>query len=508
MSRIGTIGTRAAASLAFAAAASLLSTSAFAANTVTTANLGTLSSTPQTYATQAVTAASGAITLAANVSYAVTPPIGAGNFLIAFTLPNGVSFASTPSAAGDGTNCATSVPLSSGGTGSSVTFQAQVIANGKCTVTLNSFLVTGATALQNKTTVGATSLNSAGFNISEQVSGASAGLVLLNEAKATPIALAQSGSELAFLSAAGTQDVGPVIDVSSPSLGTKFKVAGANTTRVDIGALTYGTNGNLNATATGPYNFPGSSASITLTGNFTGIASAYLNPPGGVACAASASAEAALSNVITGTISGSSVTFASVTGAPNPNPFTSANNNTTQTQEVCLYATGSNLIGSNPLGFGTTATISPTSNQADSSTPPALDAYNYNGVVQQFLYATAGTSYPGYLRIVNGSGNTIQVFASVQTDAGSLGSTTVESALAANNNDLVPVSTIASNAGVTLGAFARTTMTVFAPGNPCSSGVLGGTSSLPGLGSCNVGFSLLEVNPSGDVVMMGSGTAP
>lgn len=503
------IGTRAAAGLAFMAAASLLSTSAFAIS-VPTANTGTLSSAPQTYATQAVTGASGAITLAANVSYAVTPPFGAGNFLITFTLPSGVSFASTPSAAGDGTNCATSVPVSSGGTGSSVTFQAQVIANGgKCTVTLSSFLVTGATALQNTTTVnGGTSLNSAGFNISEQVSGASAGLLTLNEAKATPIALAQSGSELAFLSAAGTQDVGPVIDVSSPSLGTKFKVAGANTTRVDIGALAYGTNGNLNATATGPYNFPGSSASITLTGNFTGIASAYLNPPGGGACAASASSEAALSNVITGTITGSTVTFANVTGAPNPNPFTSANNNTTQTQEVCLYATGSNLIGSNPLGFGTTATISPTSNQADSTSPSALDAYNYNGVVQQFLYATAGGSYPGYLRIVNGSGNTIQVFASVQTDGGSLGSTTVESGLAANNNDLVPVSTIASNAGVTLGAHPRTTLTVFAPGNPCSSGVMGGTSSLPGLGSCNVGFSMLEMNPSGDVVMMGSGTSP
>jgi hypothetical protein len=496
------IGTRAAAGLAFMAAASLLSTSAFA-NTVPTANGGALSSSPQSYATQAVTAASGAITLAANVTYAVTPPAASGTFLITFTLPTGVTFTSTPAAAGDGTNCASSVSVSSS-TGSSVTFQATVIKNtGACTITVNSFLVVGATALQNKTTVGATSLNSAGFNISEQVSGASAGLVALNEAKTTPIALAQSGSELSFLSAAGTQDVGPVIDVSSPSLGKQFKVTGVDTTRVDIGALTYGTNGNLNATATGPYNFPGSSASITLTGNFTGIGSAYLNPPGGVACQASASSEAALSNVITGTITGSTVTFASVTGAPNPNPFTSANNGTTQTQEVCLYATGSNLIGSNPLGFGSTATISPTTNQADSSSPSALDAYNYNGVVQQFLYATAGGSYPGYLRIVNGSGNTIQVFASVQTDGGSLGSTTVESGLAANNNDLVPVSTIASSAGVTLGASKRTTLTVFAPGSPCNT-----TAQLPGLGACNIGFSLLEVNPSGDVVMMGSGTAP
>jgi hypothetical protein len=503
MSRIGTIGTRAAAGLAFMAAASLLSTSAFAIN-VPTANTGTLSSSPQSYATQAVTAASGAITLAANVSYAVTPA-ATGTFLITFTLPTGVTFASTPSAAGDGTNCASAVPVTSGGTGSSVTFQATVQKAGACTVTVNSFLVAGATALQSTTTVLGTNLNSAGFNISEQVSGASSGLVGLNEAKSTPIALAASGSELAFFSATSvTQDPTPVIDVSSPSLGTKFQVAAVDKTWVDIGALTYGTNGNLNATATGPYNFPGSSASITLTGNFNGIGSAYLNPPGGVGCATSASTEAGLSNVITGTITGSSVTFANVTGAPNNNPFTSGNNPSVQTQEVCLYATGSNLIGSNPLGFGAAGTISPTTNQADSLPKSALDSYNYNGVVQQFLYAVAGGSYPGYLRIVNGSGNTIQVFASVQADGGSLGTTTVETGLAANNNDLVPVSTIATNAGVTLGAHPRTTLTVFAPGNPCSSG----TSSLPGLGSCNVGFSLLEMNPSGDVVMMGSGTAP
>jgi len=303
--------------------------------------------------------------------------------------------------------------------------------------------------------------------------------------------------------------VAPIaIDVASPSLGTKFKEpspGGADQVLADIGAIVYGTNGNLNATASGAFNFPGSSLSIALTGNFSGVSSAFLHTPGVfTGCKSTAASEGGVAGAISGSISGTTITFANVTGAPNANPFLSANNPSVQAQEICLYASGTTLIGSNPGGFTVAGTISPTTGQADAAAPSALLPYNYNGVVQQILYATAGTSYPGFLRVVNNSANTIQVFASVQADGGSVGTATVETGLAPNNNDLVAVSTIASNAGVTLAANNRTSLTLFAPGAPCSTAV----GALPGLGSCNIAFSLLEVNPDGTVVMMGSGTAP
>lgn len=497
------IGTRAAAGLAFAAAASLLSTSAFAG----------LATTPATYSTQAVSAANGVLTVNGQPTYTAPTGAASGTFLLTFTLPSGVLFSSNPTTTPGGTCTGGGVPTSGGNGSNSAQFTMGTTGTGTCTVVLNAFTITGATALANNTNCsGPNNTSSAGFNISEQVSGSNGGAPP-NEAKATPQCLASSGSELVFQSVAGQQSATPLkIDVTSPSLGTKFLPnAGSDQVLADLGALSYGTNGNLNATATAPYNFPGSTATIALTGNFAGISSAYLDS-GKIgstqACQSTASSEASQPGVVAGTISGNTITFSGVNGGGAANPFVSTNNPSMVNQEICLYASGSTLIGSNPGGFGASASISPTTGQQDSSSQSALASYNYNGVVQQFLYATAGGSYPGYLRIVNGSGNTIKVFASVQTDGGSLGSTTVESGLAANNNDLVPVSTIAANAGVTLGAHPRTTLTVFAPGNPCSSGVLGGTSSLPGLGSCNVGFSMLEMNPSGDVVMMGSGTAP
>jgi hypothetical protein len=499
MSRIRSIGTRAITGLAFGAAAAALASPAFAS--VTTVNHGTLNSSPQPYAIQAVTGAGGALTLSANINYLSLPPTSTGSFLITFALPTGVTFASTPSAAGDGAVCASSVPVSSGGNGSSsVTFTATVNAiTGACRVTLSAFLVSGATALQQPTTLTANSLNSAGFNISEQVTGSNVGGVA-NEATATPIALAYSESELVFNST--NQTAAPVaIDVSSPSLGTKFSNGGTDQVLADIGALNYGTNGAFNATASGPYNFPGSTLSITLSGNFSGIGSAYLDTGNSTgSCAPDATTEAGRTGVVAGTVAANSITFAGVNGGGVNNPFLPANNGTQVPQAVCLYATGTQLLGANPNGFGATASISPTTAQADSVSPSALESIRYNGVVQQLLYATDGPSYPGYVRIVNNSANTVPVFASVQTDSGSVGTATVESGLAGNHNDLVPVSTIAGNAGVT--PSSRMTLTLFAPGT---------SSCVPGLGSfgqCSVGFSLVLLNPSGDVTLMGSGGAP
>ena len=301
-----------------------------------------------------------------------------------------------------------------------------------------------------------------------------------------------------------------MIDISGSILGKQFKTilgtgtcgnaAGTDNLCADLGTLVLIANANSNSTATGPFKFTATAANVTLTGNWSGIGSAVLSAPSVGACKGTASAQTAVTGAVSGTISGSTITFTGLNGGTVVTNLFGATGYgpTGVAYEVCLYAGGTTLIGSNPVTLANAASID-TTTQAD-TTPPGtgIALYNYNGVVQQLLYATAGTSYPGYVRIVNNTASPIQVFASVQPDGGTTGTAQVESALAGFSNDLVPVSTIATNAGVTLGANARTAMTLFAPGPV-------GT---PGTGSAVVGISLLEVNPNGDVVMMGSGTSP
>jgi hypothetical protein len=469
-----------------------------------------------TFATQAVTAASGALTIPAGLihtSPTTALPSTGGSFLITFTLPSGVTFSVAPTAVVSATGglCTTGTinPTNSAAGANSATFSVTVnaaaAAGSTCSVALNGFTVAGATALG--TTTPANS-----YNMSEQVSASTGTAPTFNQNPAVKATLATSASQLTYFTLPGASggNGNQVIDISGSILGKQFKTVlgtgtcgnatGTDNLCADLGTLVLVANANSNSTATGPFKFTATAANVTLTGNWSGIGSAVLSAPSAGACKGTASAQTAVTGAVSGTISGSTITFAGLNGGSVvTNPFGATGYGpTTVTYEVCLYAGGTALIGSNPVTLANSASID-TTNQADTSAPgTGIALYNYNGVVQQLLYATAGTSHPGYVRIINNTASPIQVFASVQPDGGTTGTAQVETALAGFANDLVPVSTIATNAGVTLGANGRTAMTLFAPGPVAT----------PGTGAAVVGISLLEVNPSGDVVEMGSGTAP
>ncbi len=382
------IGTRAAAGFAFMAAASLLSTSAFAdtlfpatpAGPATTKNGGTLSNAANTYATQAVTAANGVLTIASGVVFSQVAGActGAGSFLLTFTLPSGVTFASNPTATGDGT-VYTGVSLSSGGSGSSsVTFSVNSTgAAGTGTVSLGSFQVAGATALGSQTTLIGGKTNSGNFNISEQETGSS--VSGCNESTATAVALALSGSQV--INSTISNAVVPVINVNTPNLGTQFQqpngIPANGQVLADLGVDAIGTNTYLNATASAIYRLSGTSATLTQTGNFQGIASAYIAPAG--PCATTASAEGAVTGAIAGTISGSTITYTGINGFGGATPFTVNNYGTFPQYEVCFYANGTQLIAANP----------------QSGTPP----FPSQGIGSTVLVGTVSQGPPGWGRI-------------------------------------------------------------------------------------------------------------
>jgi hypothetical protein len=492
--RLGGVGVAAAL-----AAGTLMSTTAMAATTFTNAAAN--------YAIEAVSGASGAITIESNAKFAVTGvAAGVGSFLLTITLPPSVQFNGTPTVTGDGTVCVgTATPPTLGGSGSNFaqfTIGAPAAnPGGTCTVTLNSFNVTGATALETPSTQATppTGTSSSGFNVTAQASGASGSLLAVSTT-AIKVALAVSQDEILLLTASGAP--GGVIDVNAPSLGTKFiDSLGVDVSAFNPGLVGYGLTAALNATATGAFNLGSTSGTLVLGGNFGGITAAVLiTPPPAPLCPAAPPSGA---GVFPATLTSSTATFSNVTGPfvpPGPSLVAAS---------VCLYG-GTSVLSANPpntgapaVPFGLTATVgvgTVTANQTLLPSTP-LVGYQYNGVVQPLLYADNGSVYPSFVRIVNNSGATIPVFALVQGDGGSTGTATVESGLKAFNNDTVPVTTIVTAAGVTPGPFGRVSMTLFAPGAP---------PIVPGVCSTEQGvlISGLMGNPDGTFVQMGSGCSP
>ena len=143
---------------------------------------------PATFATQAVTAASGALTIPAGLIYtsqATTAASTAGNFLITFTLPSGVTFSSAPTAVVSGALCAPggTITPTGGGAGAnsatfSVTVAGAVASPNNCSVALNGFTVAGATALGTTTPPNS-------YNISEQVAASTGTTPSFNQATAS-----------------------------------------------------------------------------------------------------------------------------------------------------------------------------------------------------------------------------------------------------------------------------------------------------------------------------------
>lgn len=454
---------------ASAVALSLLATSAWA-------TVPTGASTVPTYATQAVPA-SGAVTLPTtlNVSFTntfATCPAG-GTVTYQFTLPSGVTFTTNPTATASG-GAFTGIALTASAGGAptgNISFTAACAAAGGAgpgTITLSQFSVAGATALQSNTlsstaTTAATG-SSNGFAISAQITSLTGATgVAVGDKASTGLANAANGLTYA---SAGAAIGAPVIDSTSPSLARQFQqpLGSPDTLIADLGNVTVSTTpGLINANGLA-FTFGGTPATITVTGNFLGITSAYLQKGGTTVCGATtATPSTAIPGVIT---TASTITF-------------SADPTDTGAQEVCLVANGTSLLSASGT-LGTTAKVG--SNASVIIAASALSAYTYTGAAPfQITYTGGNGSYLNFIRVVNNNTSAANVFAIVQADGGAIGTATVETALAANSNDLVPASTIVSNAGVNPGASGRVSMILVSS-------------------STNVAFANLLLNPNGTLV--------
>jgi len=457
-------------------------------DTITVPSCGTsgaasLNGTAITYATQAVVSASTRLTASQAIvaESGVIASAPSTNSTLTFTLPGGANFATTPS-----TTC-TVIPSANGSC--SITSSSNPVGMNAYAVTIN-YAITGSSTITFQLTPGWSFTNASALS-SPQTPPLNISLSTAdtNFAPISPVTVPFAGSASALLftsQAPTTPGFGTlVIDVGAGGLGKQFiQAGGADTTRADLGGLILGTVAGPVA-ADGITQFSFGSATINLAGNFSGIATAYLGPFTAPASTTTCAATAP-SGSSPGTIGVASIGFANV-AVP-------ATNNTA---EVCLFAGGTSLIAPNSVAPVLTAVTGTA--PAQSAAAQNLDAYNYNGSVQQILYSGSFPNYRMYIRVVNDSGAPATVVAAVQTEAGSTGST-VFAIVPANTNVLVPTSTIIASSGVSLDATGRVSLLFLTRGAICNDNNLGP--------SCPVSVSQLLLNPNGTVVQLGSGAAP
>lgn len=340
-----------------------------------------------TYAIEGIPS-TGAVTIPAGVTY-TTAAGAAESGLLTVTLPSGVTFVSTPTISITDP-AITAVAVGGGGAGSNFitinyTRTAAAAAAG-AGIALGAFQVTGATTLASVT--GAT-----GFLFSAQSSGFAT--AANNDASPTTASLAQSARQLIITPAASAL----VINVPAPSNATRWLAGGLNVSASGtVGTLVVNNGAFRNAANTAPFAFASATASSTITGNFTGVTSAYLAPGAG-ACAATAPAGAT-----TGTVTNSTITFSGITPAG-------------AVRQICLGVTGTTILQETLSGVSASA-------QQDTFTTSAtnnLGAIFYNGGVNQLNYVVGSSDgFASYLRVVNRDSVAAPVRVVVQNDTGAV----------------------------------------------------------------------------------------
>jgi hypothetical protein len=219
---------------------------------------------------------------------------------------------------------------------------------------------------------------------------------------AAPTFTSDSGATTSFLNGGGN-----FVDLSSPSLGTEFLVDGtADSTLVDIGTVTVRATGSLNAAGLQTTLSTADTATLTISGAFTGIASAK-----------AVTGEQTVTVVPTA----NAITF--------PGVDVGANNAMT---EITLISSETTLLAQNgaPPGGGpgfsvsvapTTGTSGVTDFLLGPSVTNQVDAVPYTG--GQVLSATnfftgSDAGYTSVLRVSNGGTAPTNLFALVQPYSG------------------------------------------------------------------------------------------
>lgn len=414
---------------AIAASLGLASVSAFATATST---LTGLVPAVATYATEGIPS-TGAVTIQAGIVYNSVAALVVDAGLVTFTLPAGVTFATTPTAVGTGGFPAAPV-VGGGGAGSNYVTYNVVTGAGAGTITLGAFQVTGATGLATAGT---------SLNMTAQASGFSAAGGTNNDTAArstagTATVMATSASQLN----AAVGGVAATIDVNSPSNGMLYLAGGNTITRSGyVGTVNVVNNAHLNSTATAPYAFTSATGSVAITADYAGISGVYAVTPA-VACLATAPAGAK-----TGTISGSTATIAGLT----PNTA----------YGVCLINTGANLMRASA-----NMTVVATQDSSSKTAPTTLGAISYNGgaVTLNYLVGSVSGGYTNYIRVTNPDATARRLIVVVTKDDGTTTSGTLDTGLAAGNNKLYTVADVNTATGANLTAATdRARITILSP---------------------------------------------
>jgi hypothetical protein len=342
-----------------------------------------------------VTTADGVMTVPTGLAtYAVNSGSLEINSRFTVTLPAGFTFGSQPALFASN---ATTFTYSTGGIGSqSTTFVVGGVPlpPGQH-ATLNSFAISGATALETPIPV------AAALPISMQST---------NNAEITNNDRAPL-SKPAFASEPGVNAifVGAIqfIDLSSPSLGTLFASSPDTPTAV-IGATAIQAEAVDAATSSVPVLSPDGApnsistkdtATLTVPGFFNGIKAAFTS--------ASSSCTSPVAGS-TGTASVSQLTFA---GIP-----------VNEEQFLCVTADGTTLMSQNPNGFhsaiapGTSTDFLGTNATVEF---PGVITYTGGGIISVTNFFTGDDSgYSSLLRVNNGGSEAVDIFALVQPDTG------------------------------------------------------------------------------------------
>jgi len=445
------------------------------------------------YATQAVQSAATVMTASKTTTITELAPAGvipATSTNITLTLPGGFTFNNTPTvscAPGTTSTCSITATPSPVGS-SSFTFTVQYSATAAGTASVISITATGAPP------------SAFTFTNATVLQTPTPAVLAIKAASSDPNWVVTGGASSGFafsISALNFFAAGPttplfgtlVIDVGTGGLGKQFiQGAGSNpdTLLADLGGLTLGTvAGTTAADGFTAFAFGGSLTSITLAGNFNGIASAYLAPQSSNAvttCAASAPAGS-----FPGVVTPTGISFASVPVATTAGTA----------QEVCITASGTALIGANPAAPTAKAAVGSFAPQATAF--GALDLYNYNGTVQQILYSGAFATYPLFERITNNTGGTLTTVVAVQPDTGAGGVATL-TPIPGNTNVLIPAGTIITGSGVALDSTSRVSLLFLTKG----------AISVNGGGGPNAAVSVDQfvINPNGSISVWGGGSAP
>jgi len=271
----------------------------------------------------------------------------------------------------------------------------------------------------------------------------------------TTAGFAVSASALSAVAAVPASSIGSLkIDVGTTALGKQFIQAGADSTSGNLGTITFTVNNGVDATGATQFSFGAFPANVTLSGNFTNIASAYIAPA--TTTPTTTCATTAPSGSFLGTVSGSTITFSNVTLPTSVGSGPS--------QAVCLIASGNGIIGQNVTGLVPTVTVATASPTTISGTStPAIGSLNsdpYNGTLFPILYSGNFAAFPMFVRVTNTGGSALTVTAVVQPDTGVAGVGTVVTNLAAGTNTVVPVSTVITNSGVTLDSTGRVSISL------------------------------------------------